>query len=76
MQPPRNHQMQHQPGIALQADGDAFAHPAQANHSLPFYRCDRRLRGSQQKRADQPHVFKRPADYSGFERAEVSRYVW
>ena len=43
MQAPRDHQMQHQPIIVLQSDGDSLADAAQFPHYTPLRLLNRRL---------------------------------
>ena len=75
MQAAGDHQVQHQPEVAIQADGDALSHSPQfANGSSRGFR-ERRRRGSKKKRAGQPDAFKRQPHHARFERCNVSRDV-
>ena len=74
-----NHQVQHQPEVAIHADGDALADAAQFADGAAFAVRERRFDGAQQKRAREPHALERLADDARFERADVGgdiRQFW
>jgi len=68
MQPARNHQMQHQPHIVVEPDGDTLADPAQLAHAMAFRIRDGRLRRAQQERAGDPNALQRLTDDAFFQR--------
>jgi len=47
-----DHQVQDQPGAALEAEGDAFADAAEVGDGVPFDGADRGVDGAQQERAE------------------------
>src|ERR1700752_4580340 len=55
VQPPRDHQMQYQPEIALHADCDALADATQALDYAAFYACQGRIHAAQQKGTANSH---------------------
>ena len=59
MQTARNHQVQHQPEIAFQANRDSLADPPQFAHAAALHTRKWRLYGPKQKRARQPHPLDR-----------------
>jgi hypothetical protein len=75
MQAAGDHQVQHQPEVAIQADGDALSHSPQFAHSSSRGFRERRRRGSKKKRAGQPDAFERQPHHARFERRNVSRDV-
>jgi hypothetical protein len=42
-----NHEMKHQPEIAIETNGNALSDASQLADDSPFNACERRLRGSQ-----------------------------
>ena len=75
VQPAGDHEMQHQPQIAIEADGDALADSAQFAHDATFDRGERRIGGAQQEDVRYANALERLADDARFERAEVSGNV-
>ncbi len=75
MQPPGDHQVQHQPELSLQADGDPLAKPAQRFDRLVRGGLERRVERPQQKRAVYAHTGKGPADNPALESFQVDRNV-
>src|SRR5579859_5776012 len=51
-----NHQVQHQPKVTLQADGDALSEAPQLLHSPAFHFRQGRTDGTQEERARDPHA--------------------
>ena len=56
VQPPRDHQVQYQPEIVLQADGDALAHTPQFPHRFPLDGVKWWRGCAEQKRTRDPHA--------------------
>jgi hypothetical protein len=75
MQAAGDHQVQHQPEVAIQADGDALSHSPQFAHSSSGGFREGWRRGSKKKRAYKPHAFERQPQYARFQRCNVSRDV-
>ena len=71
MQAPGDHQVNDDPQIIVQPDGDAFADPPELPHHLSLHLGDRRLRGAKNKGARDPHLLECPADDSLVERAQI-----
>ena len=72
MQSAGNHQMQRQPKIVLQADGDALADPAQFSHGAALEIWNRGLHSAKQKRAHNSYPLERLTDDERLECADVS----
>ena len=66
---------QHQPEVAIQANGDTLSHSPQFAHSSSRGFRERRRGGSKKKRAYKPHAFERPPHHARFERRNVSRDI-
>jgi len=75
MQAAGDHRAQHQPEVAIQANGDALSHSPQFAHSSSRGFRERRRRGSKKKRAYKPHAFERQPHHARFQRSNVSRDV-
>ena len=71
MQASRDHEVQHQPKVVIQANSDTFADPPELAHRFSFGARKRRGRSAQQKRTGQPHVLQRLAEDALFERFDV-----
>ena len=71
VQPSRDHEMQHQPQIALEADGDALADALELPHAPAARQREGRLRRAQQEGARKAHPEQRPPHDARFERGEV-----
>ena len=71
VQPSRNHQVQHQPEIAFESEGNALADTSQLAHLLALHRRNRRLRRTQQKSARHPHLLQRLANNALLERSHI-----
>ena len=71
MQTAGNHQVQDEPEIVVEADGDAFADAAQGAHFFAVDRGERRFDGAQQKWAGEAHALERLAQDARFERFDV-----
>ena len=65
-----DHQVEHEPEIVVEADGDAFADAAQAGHFAALDGAERRIDSAQQERAGDAHRERRATDYAGLEGAE------
>jgi len=70
-----DHQVQHQPEGAIQADGDALSHSPQLAHSSSRGFREGRRGGSKKERAYKPDAFGRQAHHARCERCNVSRDV-
>jgi hypothetical protein len=75
MQPAGDHQVQHQPEVAFQADRDALSHPPQLPHSSSLGFRKPRRRGAKKKRAGQPDAFERPPHHARVQRHDIGRDV-
>ena len=75
MQAAGDHQVQHQPEVAIQADGDALSHSPQFAHGSSRGFREGGRGGSKKKRAGQPDAFERQAHHARFQRCDVSRDV-
>src|SRR6185437_6340039 len=62
VQPAGNNQVQHQPEIVIDSDGDALANAPQLAHNAAFDFRQRRLRGAQHEWTGDAHALKRLAD--------------
>ena len=51
MKPAGDHEMNNEKEFAFQLENDAFAEPAKCHDFLSFRSADRRIKGSQNKRA-------------------------
>jgi hypothetical protein len=65
--PAGNHQVNHEPQVAVQSDGNPLAEPPQLGHATTVAVLDRRIDGSQHERARHPHPFERLAKNSPLE---------
>src|ERR1700692_2563183 len=71
VQSARDHQVEHQPEIALNSDGNTFADAAQFTNSAAFDIGDRRFNGLKQEWAGKPYMLERLTDDTGFECVDV-----
>src|SRR5713101_4596486 len=71
VQPASNHQVQHQPEIALYSNRNSLADSPQLAHDAALHIRNRGLRGSKQKGARQPHSIDRLCDDARFECKDV-----
>ena len=69
MQPAGDHQVQHEPKIAVEADGDALADAPQFTHGAALDARQRRIGRAQEKHACDPHVLEDLTDDARLERA-------
>jgi hypothetical protein len=79
MQAAGNHQVQDEPEVAIDADGNPLADPAQGDDGAAFNTGKRRVNGAQQKHARQPHPLQRLTENARFDRRDVSgnvRQLW
>ena len=60
MQAPRDHQVNDDPKLAIQTQGDPFANPAQSQHFTTVAGIQRRLERAHQKRAIHAHPLQPP----------------
>ena len=63
VQPTGDHQVQHQPMIVLEPDGDALPESPQCNNLPTLHRFNGRLEGSQQERTDDAHLVESLTDH-------------
>jgi hypothetical protein len=75
MQAPGDHQVQHQPELVLEADGDALAEPPQLVDLLALDASDRRVGGAQQERMADPHARQLPAEDARLQGLDIDRDV-
>jgi hypothetical protein len=75
MQPARDHQVQHEPKIALQSDGDSLSDSAQPLDPPPMRSFKRRRGSSEQKRTCHPDAFEPLIQDARLERLEVDSDV-
>ena len=66
-----DHQVQHQPEIAFDADGDALADAAHGNDLLALDRAQRRIDGAQQEDRAEPHPLERLAENASLDGGDV-----
>ena len=76
MQSPRDHQVDHQPQLAIQPDRDPLADPPQLLNDTAFRIANRRLRRPQQEGAADPHMFERLTNDARGARIEISGDIW
>jgi hypothetical protein len=79
VQPASNHQVQHQPEVAIHTDGDSLADPSQFAHGAALGFRNWWLYGSKQKRARQSNALDRLGNDAGFEGTDVGgdiRQFW
>ena len=69
VEPPGDHQMQHQIELIIEVKHDALAEPRQLAHRQPFEGFQRRIDGPQQERAAEPNALQLLADDARFQRA-------
>jgi hypothetical protein len=67
MQPPGDHQVKHEPVIAIESDCDALSNPPQLANTAPLQEGSRRLLRSQDERIDHADSFERQTDDALFE---------
>ncbi len=70
-----NHQMHDEPEIVLQADTDAFAHPAQAPDLFAFRFANRRSGGAQEERTGNAYALECLSDDARLQRVEIKHDV-
>ena len=75
MQPAGDHEVQNEPEIAFDADGDSLSDSAQFANCAALCERERRLRGAKQKEACEADAFEALADDARFECADVRRDV-
>ncbi len=75
VQASRDHQVQHQPEVAVEAESNPLSDATELPHGAALGAGQRRLRGSQQERARHPDMLKHLADHPRFESGEVGRDV-
>ena len=66
-----DHQVQNEPEVAFDADGDALADAAECLDGAAFDACERRVDSAQQKDAGHANALKRLAEDARFERGDV-----
>jgi len=71
VQPPGDHQVEHEKEIALELENDAFPYPPEPDNPSSFDLPQRRLDRTNQERARDAHGLEAPADDSRLERLEV-----
>ena len=71
MQAACDHQVENEPEVAIDPDGDALADAAQSAHSAALEVLERRLHGSKEKRAREADTFEGLVEDTHFERGEV-----
>jgi hypothetical protein len=71
VQPAGNHQVQHEPNVAIYADSDSFSNPSQFAHHPAFNTRERRLNRSQQKGTCESNALDRLPEYACFKCGEV-----
>ena len=72
MEAPRDHEMEYQPHVVLEADGNAFTEATQLGNLLGRSRRERRRHGTQQERTREPNARERLADDSRPQRLDVN----
>ena len=70
-----DHQVEHDPEIAFEADGDALAHAAEFTDHAAVGVCERRLGGAKKKRCGDSNPIERLREDAGFECGKVGGYV-
>jgi hypothetical protein len=75
MQSPGNHQMQHQPQIAIHPNRNPLPNAPHPAHHPPLHLPNPRLHSSQQKSITQPHPLKPPPNNPWFKGRDVSRNI-
>jgi hypothetical protein len=75
VQPPGNHQVQHQPHIVLQANADALAHSAQLADDLPLGLAYGWVNRAQQKGIGNPHTQQGYSQDSRLQRSQIGGNV-
>jgi hypothetical protein len=71
MQPSGDHQVQHQPQIAVKAYRYAFSDAAQRRHNTAVDTAERRVRSPEQEGTCDTHLLETLTENSRFERADV-----
>ena len=71
-----DHQVENQPQLVLQADGDALADAPQGDHALGLARLGGRLGGAQQKGMGDAQTLQRLVQDAPLEGFDVNRDVW
>ena len=75
MQASGDHQVQDQPEVAFQSDGDALAKPAQPPDDTSFDGVDGRMDGAQQEWRREADTFERLTENPFFQRFDIDRDV-
>lgn len=75
MQSTGDHQMQHEPQIVVNTDGNAFANAAQFADEAALHARKRWLHGAEQKRAGQAHSQNGLPDYAWFQGSEIGHNI-
>lgn len=75
MQSARNHEVDDEPEIAVEAEGDAFAHIAQLAHGVAVDGGKWRVDGSEEKRRGDADLFERLAKHARLKRFKVGQDV-
>ncbi len=72
MQAARDHQMQDEPKVVLEADANALSEPTQTQDLFSDGAVERRGRGAQEKRTHDPDGFERLAENAPLKRFDVN----
>ena len=72
MEPSSNHEMQDEPAVVVQADGDSLAQPAESANRFAVNALDRWHSGAEQKWIADAHLIERLAKDAAFERFDVN----
>ena len=75
MEAPGDHQVEHQPDVIFQADGDALSDAAHLLHHLVFGGGQRRCHGAQEERSADERALEGVRDDAGFQCFHVDRDV-
>jgi hypothetical protein len=70
-----DHEVKHEPQIAIDADGDALADSADCLHGSTLDGGKRRVGGAEEKNAGQADALEGLGEDAGFQRGDVSGYV-
>src|SRR4029077_13005744 len=76
VQAARDHQVEDQPIIALEPDGDTLADPPHLRHATPAGVLDRRRGGAQEKRRRYEQMLQRLPDDPSFEGFTINGQIW
>ena len=72
MEPARDHQVQDEPAVVIQADGDSLAQPAKATDGFAVNALDRWHSGAEQKWIADAHLIEPLTENAAFERFDVN----